>query len=1208
MAMLTLWQKIQMIIMSHLKDLKDDFHSDTVLSILNEQRIRGILCDVTIIVEDTKFKAHSNVLAASSLYFKNIFWSHTICVSGHVLELDGLKAEVFTEILNYIYSSTVIVKKQESLVDLAAAGKKLGITFLEDLTEKSLSSSPCLYSFCNTEKNDVKEEKRQEDSAITNGPRITNAYSIFETESSINLFSPLDLRASFKKMPETNKASNSDLDRTDACKEVERASTLAEHSYAVTTGCNALQQNSFYYENTPLYKTGEDCSEAAELVPPVKSVTRSYNAPKAIFNSQITDAPTVKISAHKGSGSETPDKVINDHNHSFQKCQANKANILSSKENENKSDNFSGSIAMDIPQPYKCNCCTKSFNDKTQLSTHLKLHSQSQETLVCKYCSKQFENIAGLETHEQECRGLNNSYVENENEQNSLDNFAPSNEKTGTSYVSPELTETENEITDYPATNGTMPETDHFVKVVGGQILYTCSVCKRTYVTLSSLRRHSNVHSWRRTYPCHYCNKVFALAEYRTRHEIWHTGERRYQCIFCLETFMTYYILKNHQKSFHAIDHRLGVNKKTANGGLKPNVYPYKLYRLLPMKCKRAPYKSYGNSSYESVQVNEVPSSTCIIQNTVTSELSSLNFEHNMLPASSISLDSSSYGDATATSENPPNVSSWKISSRTDLNNNAPTNRRTLSSVENSGPQEYDSSCQAISNSNSHENSTSVISYNNPASSVIVHSGRVSSVIMHSNAVNAVGRSDKGTSDITINQVVSNDLIHESDSGNNRTRSNKEKKKLPLYDREATSKEVKYTTNTGIPSNTPTHIFETSSKTETYIAKPALPGTSADSNVAPLCQITVKIGNEAIVKRHILGSKLFYKKGRKSKYESKGDQTVQVAEREKRERIMSRVCQADIESEMGDDISDHDSNDKPWRPYYNYKPKKKSKQLRKMRKAKWREKYRSRNSCQESEKAYVTTYALRNIPEEKVCNQEGEEKMPDLYCKLCERENTSTEVSHDHSHWETTESESFTCDLCQKHFQSNSTLRMHKRCHMGEKPYLCKTCGKRFSISSNLQKHERTHSAIKDFICQHCNKAFTLNETLKIHEKIHTGEKRYHCQFCFQGFLYLSTKRNHEQRHKREHTGKGYACFQCPKVCKTAAALGMHQKKHLFKPPKQEDRKDCLFNESSKSYKSQHLFDSEQQETAKPLLTKCLTDAESFKASNIQNTVLDAGL
>uniref|UniRef100_A0A669PU14 BTB domain-containing protein n=1 Tax=Phasianus colchicus TaxID=9054 RepID=A0A669PU14_PHACC len=76
--------------MSHSKDLKDDFHSDTVLSILNEQRIRGILCDVTIIVEDTKFKAHSNVLAASSLYFKNIFWSPPPALMHIVLARKGL--------------------------------------------------------------------------------------------------------------------------------------------------------------------------------------------------------------------------------------------------------------------------------------------------------------------------------------------------------------------------------------------------------------------------------------------------------------------------------------------------------------------------------------------------------------------------------------------------------------------------------------------------------------------------------------------------------------------------------------------------------------------------------------------------------------------------------------------------------------------------------------------------------------------------------------------------------------------------------------------------------------------------------------------------------------------------------------------------------------------------------------------------------------
>ncbi|NWQ84230.1 ZBTB4 protein, partial [Columbina picui] len=80
---------------------------------------------------------------------------------------------------------------------------------------------------------------------------------------------------------------------------------------------------------------------------------------------------------------------------------------------------------------------------------------------------------------------------------------------------------------------------------------YPCAVCHRSYVTLSSLKRHSNVHSWRRQYPCRFCDKVFALAEYRTKHELWHTGERRYQCALCGDAFLTYYSLKSHQKGAH---------------------------------------------------------------------------------------------------------------------------------------------------------------------------------------------------------------------------------------------------------------------------------------------------------------------------------------------------------------------------------------------------------------------------------------------------------------------------------------------------------------------------------------------------------------------------------------------------------------------------------------------------------------------------------
>ncbi len=140
----------------------------------------------------------------------------------------------------------------------------------------------------------------------------------------------------------------------------------------------------------------------------------------------------------------------------------------------------------------------------------------------------------------------------------------------------------------------TLGEEDHFVKVVDGHIIYFCSVCERSYMTLSSLKRHSNVHSWRRKYPCHFCDKVFALAEYRTKHEVWHTGERRYQCIFCWEAFPTYYNLKTHQKAFHGINPGLISSEKTANGGYKQKVNGLKLYRLLPMRSLKRPYKTYS--------------------------------------------------------------------------------------------------------------------------------------------------------------------------------------------------------------------------------------------------------------------------------------------------------------------------------------------------------------------------------------------------------------------------------------------------------------------------------------------------------------------------------------------------------------------------------------------------------------------------------------
>ena len=113
-----------------------------------------------------------------------------------------------------------------------------------------------------------------------------------------------------------------------------------------------------------------------------------------------------------------------------------------------------------------------------------------------------------------------------------------------------------------------------------------------------------------------------------------------------------------------------------------------------------------------------------------------------------------------------------------------------------------------------------------------------------------------------------------------------------------------------------------------------------------------------------------------------------------------------------------------------------------------------------------------------------------------------TESSHRlHSGSHFMDLKEYSCDICQKQFDSANSVLRHKRSHTGDRPYICKICGWGFNLSGNLNQHLAIHQKVKPFKCVYCGKTFARSNVLKAHVRCHTGERPFQCQLCGSKFI-----------------------------------------------------------------------------------------------------------
>ncbi len=802
-----------------------------------------------------------------------------------------------------------------------------------------------------------------------------------------------------------------------------------------------------------------------------------------------------------------------------------------------------------------CGVCHRLFSSASSLTVHMRLHRGSR-ALSCRYCGKVFIHSKRLQSHEASCRvpGLPS---------NSLGppslTVQPKEEPLEEGEVRVEggviVGETDiskarpgkkarsllARIQGDDAADAELLEGDehHFVKVVDGNVIYFCSVCERSYMTLSSLKRHSNVHSWRRRYPCHYCDKVFALAEYRTKHEVWHTGERRYQCIFCWDAFATYYNLKTHQKTIHGINPSLISSEKTANGGYKQKANALKLYRLLPMRSQKRPYKTYSDSLHNGL----------LLPPTETPSLSLPGLGCPLGPGDLQSLISGAHPQSVKPDPDafPDDFPVSVNAEHRDLAALSPLPQTDMPQV-----RKHDSEAQELEQgrgsgslkmSGSSKTKTpktgrgtetsmpSVITYGHTKPSVIVHGTAVSSsVIVHSNQVTS--GSEKSPMSSPSPETSSSQTSHKgSPRPIKKQRDSADNHRKRSRDSSDTTEER----SRGRQDAETGRLFHKSRKSHSKsdISNSKQLSASVGSQVkeaGPLCQITVRIGEEAIVKRSISETDLRRDKSlsppktkrgetssvreakeprhshshhhhhkhrlhRRASMEEEGEKEGEDCEEEVRKKDSKspdEVREYYFRQEVREQDSDHDTEDNLWRPYYSYKPKRKA-QAHLQRVKSWQRKLKFKRSIRlkrraERLKNHVSKETDKSQDEEEdgkieeaekpsKANREEGKKKDYLSAPLKEKNKDTEEQVKEARHEVSTPLHSPKPPVSTSVAPTGIKRRPWTNGNAAE----CGTCGRWFSSPRKRDKHELSH--LLEFVCLFCRATFPSRDKLEDHQR-----------------------------------------------------------------------------------------------------------------------------
>lgn len=133
------------------------------------------------------------------------------------------------------------------------------------------------------------------------------------------------------------------------------------------------------------------------------------------------------------------------------------------------------------------------------------------------------------------------------------------------------------------------------------------------------------------------------------------------------------------------------------------------------------------------------------------------------------------------------------------------------------------------------------------------------------------------------------------------------------------------------------------------------------------------------------------------------------------------------------------------------------------------------------------------------------------------------------------------CDLCDRWYLSEKTLRYHKSRFHAKQRYKCTDCGRDFCFKTQFDKHIEYHKQPNSnrFTCSVCGFVYHAKSALIKHSFKHMDEKEkpFGCDVCKMRFV----EKNSLTVHMRRHTGeKPYRCRLCNYATRSVSAFYKH--------------------------------------------------------------------